>query len=128
MNVTKRLVDLIGRLDTSSIPLKTYSPIHFISTAHVKCWCRRKGIPIKSHPQSIAPKNKLVVLTNQDHRCLVQEGVCIFESFNSAPVAGKLPFELIGDPGSADLMSFWYKVQCCFCCKFLQFCLPKNNF
>jgi hypothetical protein len=100
---------------------------HLMSTAHVKCWCRRKGIPFELHPQSAAPKNKPAVLTNQDHRRLVQEGVCVFKSFNSAAVAGRLPFELIGDLGSADFMSFWYKVRCCFCCEFLQLYPPKNN-
>ncbi len=68
-----------------------------------------------------------VVLTNEDHKRVVIEGIGIIESVNAPFVADEQPFVLVGDPKSLDMKSFWYKVRCTICNDFFQQCPPKKN-
>ena len=99
---------------------------HIMSLSHIKNWCRKKGVDFYNHPQS-AVKGKAVILTVEDHRRLVKEGAQILEVVNTSANSDRPPFLLIGDPESADVKSFWFKVKCSFCGDIFQLCPPKKN-
>jgi hypothetical protein len=83
---------------------------HIIFFVHVRNWCRKKGVGFSTHLQSIVPKRKTILLTNDDHKKAVIEGIGIIEFVNAPFVANEQPFVLDGDPKSLELKSFWYKV------------------
>ncbi len=68
-----------------------------------------------------------VLLTNEDHKKVVIEGIGIIESINAPFVANEQPFVLVANPKSLNLKLFWYKVKSTFCNEFYQQCLPKKN-
>ena len=49
------------------------------------------------HPQSIAPKGKTVLLTPEDHRRLMDEGVHIMNAVNAELEDGLKHFHTVGD-------------------------------
>jgi hypothetical protein len=59
---------------------------HMVSTAHIRNWCRHKGVSFEDHPQSHVGKGKLMVLTPTDHKHLVQQGVKIVDTVNTSCV------------------------------------------
>jgi hypothetical protein len=85
---------------------------HLMSTIHVQNWCHWKDVPFTDHPQSAAPKEKLMILTIANHKKLVQEGIKIMDTLNNKILCEKKPFAVIGDMESGDLKSFWFKVRC----------------
>jgi hypothetical protein len=105
----------------------SFSKKHIMFQMHVKNWCHRKGIPFECMPVTRGKSNKLLVLTNGDLRNLVAQGVSVLFTFNSTFLEGCHPFVLVGNPEVQDLPSFWYKVRCVHCHKFLQLCPPKRN-
>ena len=56
---------------------------HLQSAQHVKSWCRKHNLNYLDHPQSEALKGKTVVLTVDDYRKLMREGVEIIEAVNA---------------------------------------------
>ncbi len=84
---------------------------HIMSFVHVRNWCRKKGVDFCTHLQSIVPKGKTILLTNDDHKKAVTEGIGIIEFVNAPFAADEQPFVLVGDPKSLELKSFWYKVM-----------------
>ena len=81
---------------------------HIMSNQHIRSWCSRKGVDWCNHPQSITKGKKTIILTTEDHRQFVLEGVDIFNFVNDSLDPTRKTFELIrGDPHSSDLKSFW---------------------
>jgi hypothetical protein len=83
---------------------------HYLRTnAHIKSYCRRKGISWFNHPQSAAVRGKQVMMTKADHVRAVEEVNAIVDEVN-----GHKPFVLVGDVNSSGVnyISFWFKAQC----------------
>jgi len=51
-----------------------------------------------AHFQSIVLKGKTIILTNEDHKRAVIEGIKIIEYVNAPFAANEQPFVLVGDP------------------------------
>jgi len=80
---------------------------HIMSNQYIKSWCSRKGVDWCNYPQSIAKGRKTVILTAEDHRRLVLEGVEILKLVNDSQDPSRKTFELIGgDLQCIDLKSF----------------------
>lgn len=101
---------------------------HIMSNLHIRRWCSRKGVDWCNHPQSAVKGKKTVLLTAEDHRQLVLEGVKILEQVNDSLDSEVQTFELIGgDPHCTELKSFWWKAKCMTCNELYSLCPPKNN-
>ena len=50
---------------------------HLLSTNHIKNWYARNDVLYVDHPQSIAPKGKVVQLTPEMYKNLIEEGKAI---------------------------------------------------
>lgn len=101
---------------------------HIGSNAHIRAWCRRNGVPWENHPQSAAKPRQTIILTVEDHRKLVREGIDIVDAVNDSVDSDKKPFKWVGgDVESPHVRSLWYRVQCSFCNEFFQLCPPKKN-
>lgn len=101
---------------------------HIMSNQHIRSWCLRKGLDWCNHPQSLAKGKKTVVLSTEDHRRLVQEGVRILHEVNTSLDPACITFELLGgDPMTTELKSFWWKTKCVTCNDVYNLCPPKNN-
>jgi hypothetical protein len=68
-----------------------------MSNAHIRNWCRRKGIPWIEHPQSSVQKGKTLILTAEDHKRAVEDGLMILDMVNRDICAEGGPFVAIGD-------------------------------
>jgi hypothetical protein len=79
-----------------------------------------------AHLQSIAFKEKTILLTNEDHKRALIESIGMV-SLNTPFVVNEQPFVLVGDPESLQLKKIWYKIRCTFCNDFFQLCPPKKN-
>jgi hypothetical protein len=100
---------------------------HIMSFVHVQNWCQRKGVNFFVHPQFVVPKGETILLTNEDHKRVVIEGIRIIKFINAPFAIDEKPFILVGDLESSKLKSFWYKIRCTFCNDFFQLCPPKKN-
>jgi hypothetical protein len=98
-----------------------------MSNAHILNWCRCKGIPWTEHPQSSVQKNKTLILTTEDHKWVVEDGLAILDMVNRDICAEGGPFVAIGDPEGNSIKSFWHKVRCKVCGDLFQLCPPKKN-
>jgi hypothetical protein len=63
---------------------------HIMSNAHICNWCRRKGIPWTEHPQSSVQKGKTLILTAEDHKRAVEDGLAILDMVISVQKGGHL--------------------------------------
>ena len=102
-----------------------FKKIHVMSVGHIKNWCFKKGIDFYNHPYFVVAKEKTIILTNEDHKRLVREGIDIFMAVNNS--TKNKPFVLVGDPTQDDVKSFWFKVQCTYGGDFLSVYLLKEN-
>jgi hypothetical protein len=100
---------------------------HIMSNAHIRNWCRRKGIPWTEHPQSSVQKGKYLILTAEDHKRVVEDGMAILDMVNRDICVEGGPFGAIGDPEGDSIKSFWHKVRCKVCGDLFQLCPPKKN-
>lgn len=101
---------------------------HIMSNLHIRKWCLRKGVDWCNHPQSIAKGRKTVILTAEDHRQLVLEGVDILNALNASVDPEKQTFQVIGgDPHTTQMKSFWWKAKCVVCNEVYSLCPPKKN-
>ena len=99
-----------------------------MSVGHAKNYCRRKGIEWKDYPQSGPEKGgKVLILTVEDHKCLVKEGLELVEAVNAKSESERPPFVVVGDVNSKQIKCFWLKVKCTYCFDFYQLCPPKKN-
>jgi hypothetical protein len=55
---------------------------HFMSNAHIRNWCRRKGMPWTEHLQSSVQKDKTLIMTAEDHKQAVEDGLAILDMVN----------------------------------------------
>jgi hypothetical protein len=76
-----------------------------VSFVHVWDWCRKKDVDFSTHPQTIVPKGKPILLTNENHKRVVTEGIIIIKFVNAPFVADDQPFVLVGDLKSSKLKS-----------------------
>jgi hypothetical protein len=79
---------------------------HIMSNAHIRNWCRRKGIPWTEHPQSSVQKGKILILTTEDHKRAIEDGLAILDMVNRDICAEGGPFVAIGDLEGDDIKSF----------------------
>ena len=84
----------------------------FLNTQHVKSWCRKHNVNYLNHPQSEAPKGKSMVLTVEDHRKLIKEGVEVMEAVNAELAEGVKLFYTLGDLEQPRPKRFWCKIKC----------------
>jgi hypothetical protein len=63
-------------------------------------------VDFSTHPQSVVLKGKTILLTNEDHKRVVTQGIRIIEFINAPFVVNEQPFVLVGDPKSSQLKSF----------------------
>jgi hypothetical protein len=59
---------------------------------------------------------------------VVQEEIKIINILNCEILGEKKPFVVIGDLGSKDLKTFWFKVKCTYCGEYYQLCPPVKKF
>jgi hypothetical protein len=100
---------------------------HVLSNGHVRNWCRRKGVPWEEHPQSMAAKGKILIMSTEDHKRAVDEGLQIVNGINNDVKEDGGPFVAVGNPAANLLSSFYYKVRYKVCGDFFQLCPPKKN-
>jgi hypothetical protein len=100
---------------------------HIMSNAHIRNWCRRKGIPWTEHPQSSVQKGKTLILAAEDHKWAVEDGLAILDMVNRDICAKGGLFVAIGDHEGDSIKSFWHKVRCKVCGDLFQLCPPKKN-
>jgi hypothetical protein len=100
---------------------------HILSNRHVRAWCRQNGIPWTDHPQSTAGKGKTLILTAEDHKQAIVEGLQKLESINSEICSTASTFVCVGDLLQLHQKSFWVKVRCKVCGDMYQLCPPKKN-
>jgi hypothetical protein len=98
-----------------------------MSNAHIPNWCRRKGIPWTEHPQSSVQKGKILILTAEDYKQAVEDGLVILDMVNKDICAEGGPFDAIGDPEGDSIKSFWHKVRSKVCGDLFQLYPPKKN-
>jgi hypothetical protein len=98
-----------------------------MSNAHIRNWCRCKGIPWIEHPQSSVQKSKTLILTAEDHKRAVEDGLAILDMVNRDICTEGGPFVAIGDPEGNSIKSIWHKVRCVVCGDLFQLCPPKKN-
>jgi hypothetical protein len=79
---------------------------HIMSNAHIRNWCCRKGILWTEHPQSSVQKDKTLILTAEDHKRAVEDGLAILDMVNKDIYAEGGPFVAIGDPAGDSIKSF----------------------
>jgi hypothetical protein len=79
---------------------------HLMSVVHIRNWCWRKGIRFEDHLQSQGGKDKTVVLTSVDHKCLVLERIEILNALNEDIGEEKKTFDVIRDLNSEEVRSF----------------------
>jgi hypothetical protein len=84
-------------------------------------------VDFSTHLQFVVPKGKTILLTNEDYKRAIIEGIRIIDFVNAPFAVNEQPFVLVGDLESLELKSFWYKVRCTFCNDFFQLCPPKKN-
>jgi hypothetical protein len=97
---------------------------HTMSNAHVRAWCRRKGVDFYDHPQSAACRGKTVEMTLEDYKRKVRKGYEILADVNSSATSKKQPFVVLGN---TEDHSFFYKIRCIYCNDKLSLCPLKNN-
>lgn len=86
---------------------------HITSVGHVKNYCRRKGIEWKDYPQSGPEKRgKVLILTAEDHKCFVKEGLEIVEIVNAKSDSVRPLFVVVGDVNLSQIKGFWLKFKC----------------
>jgi hypothetical protein len=100
---------------------------HIMSNAHIRNWYRRKGIPWTELPQSSVQKGKTLILTAEDYKQAVEDGLAILDMVNRDICAEGGPFVAIGDPKGNSIKSFWHKIRCKVCGDLFQLCPPKKN-
>jgi hypothetical protein len=104
---------------------------HLLMNAHIRSLCRRQGLPYTDHPQSVAPKEKPVIMSTAEHEQLVREGIDIMDEVSDATeeVNGQKPFYVVDDTMTYEFKyrSYWFKVRCRVCGDFFQLCPPKRN-
>jgi hypothetical protein len=85
---------------------------HVMSTTHIRSWCCRKGVDFYDHLQSVFGKWKSLVMTLDDHKRAVKDGLDIMYHVNESTTSKNKPFLALGDPDSLELKCFWHKVKC----------------
>ena len=79
---------------------------HIMSNAYIHNWCRRKGILWTKHPQSIVQKDKILIMTIEDHKQVVEDGLVILNMVNRDICAEGGLFVAIGDLTGDSIKSF----------------------
>jgi hypothetical protein len=97
---------------------------HVMSTVHIRSWCCRKGVDFCDHPQPIAGKRKSVVMTLDDHRRAVKDGLDKMYRINESTISKNKPFLALGDLDLVELKCFWYKVKCI---TMFLLCVPRKR-
>ena len=68
-----------------------------------------------------------MVLTHADHKCLVLDGIEILDALNEDIGGEKKTFDVIKDPNSKEVWSFWFRVKYNFCGDYFMLYPPKKN-
>ena len=104
---------------------------HLCTNAHNRSLSRHQGLPYSNHPQFVAPKGKLLILSSAYHECLAQERTQIVEDVNDMAntIDGKEPYYIVGDLDSDGFEHrfYWFKLRCRFYRDFFQLCPLKKN-
>ena len=114
--------------DRVSNLFSNFKKSHIMSNLHIRSWCAKKGLDWCNHPQSIVKGKKTMILTTEDHRRLVLEGVDILKRVNNELDPNRETFELVGgDPHATELKSSWWKTKYVVCNELYTLCPPKKN-
>ena len=75
---------------------------HLGSTAHDRNWCKRHNVPFEHHPRSEAGRlGKGVIMTLEDHRKLIADGIDIVRKVNADKGMEQPCFEVVENPLAA---------------------------
>ena len=76
---------------------------------------QKKRIPWAEHPQSTAEKGETLVLTTDNHKVAILDGLKKLERINNDVCVFAPTFVCIGDLVQENIKSFWMKVRCKIC-------------
>jgi hypothetical protein len=80
----KDFVGSIGDHNNHSISnfFANFKKHHLHTNTHFKSFYHQQGLPNTNHPQLVAPKGKLMILSHAEHKRLVREGTKIMDNIN----------------------------------------------
>ena len=81
----------------------------------------------KEHPQSQQKNKKPIILTPEDHKRVIAEGVEIVQLVNGTLPAGHKEFTVLGNLEAHDTRCYWFKVRCQYCRDLMVLCPLKQN-
>jgi len=100
---------------------------HIVSAAHVRNFCATKNVDFEEHPQSQQKNGRPIILTPEDHKRMIAEGVEIVQSVNGTLPDGHKEFTVLGNLQAEDTRCYWFKVRCQYCRDVMVLCPVKKN-
>ena len=100
---------------------------HIVSTGHVRNFCAAKGVDFDNHLLSKSRDGRSAVVTPEDHKRLIAEGVDIVGSANATLPSGHKHFTILGNLEAKDTRCYWFKVKCQYCRDLFVLCPLKVN-
>jgi len=100
---------------------------YLLYTNYMKNWYVYNDMQYASHPQSIAPSKKAILLTLEMHQKFIEDHISTMEKISDSLEDAKKPFTKFRFFKDSTLKSFWMKVQCFYSCDLLSLCLLKKN-